>query len=414
MIFSTGGLLSKMMSEASSKKGSIPMSSVVSSYTETADPKPIEKALYSVFEKEAVTKQKFEMGAMNFRIIQMKGSPEETLKEITEWYKENYPEITQPELNALINKAFFDEMSLIEETKNSTFSPFGDYISLRERSNKTGGATRKKVYRKGVKKFLDDLNDLYKSPKRKQRWDKMFYMVNGTPDTAYYIPIQTDVLFNKLDGIPLGFSYDSVVRAFRVVYIPTGDPMFSYVYDNPLDAIKARSVHMKMLNWALEPQEIAQMYREWYGTPKRYNDLFQLLHKEMFGELPPFYLKVEGIFDAEKYFPDWRDQRAHRNTLLSGVGGMGGIKDNSQWSEEAYEKRLKGQDENYMSLKEEYKRKYKIIGERGRERSRFYPGMDETKGVSPFHIANVNQSKKSKGKFAKPSWLKKLQKKLNT
>ena len=168
-------------------------------------------------------------------------------------------------------------------------------------------------------------------------------MVNGTPDTAYYMPIQTDVLYNKKTGIPLGFSYDGVVNAFRVVYIPTGDPMFSYIYDDALDAVKGRAVHMKMLNWALEPQDIAMMYRQWYGGPERYDAIFKLLHQEMFGELPPFYLKVEGIFDAEKYYPNWRDQRAQRNTLLSGVGGMGGIQNNSEWSQDSYEKRLEGQ-----------------------------------------------------------------------
>ena len=412
MIFGgTSGLMSALLREASSSKNSIPVSTSLSSYQPDMSPEPREKALLSLFEKQEITKQKFEQGMMNFKIIEMSiTSPEETLKKITEWYKENYPEITQNELSALINKAFFDEMSILEDSTVGKFSPSGDYVSLRERSNKYG-RQRRKLFRSSVNDFLKDLNNLYKNPKD-ERWGKMFYMVNGTPDTAYYVPIQTDVLYNKKTGIPLGFSYDSVVRAFRVVYVPTGDPMFSYIYDDPLDAIKARAVHMKMLNWALEPQDIALMYRQWYGTPERYDAIFKLLHQEMFGELPPFYLKIEGIFDAEKYFPDWRDQRAHRNTLLSGVGGMGGIKDNSQWSKEAYEKRLSGQDTNYMSLKQKYKKTYETIDSKGRTGKRYYPGITQKSGDSPFRMDNVNQSVKSKS-IKKPKWLKKLENKLN-
>ena len=224
----------------------------------------------------------------------------------------------------------------------------------------------------------------------------MFAMVNGTPDTAYYLPIKTTVLYNVKEGIPLGFSYDSVIGAFRVVYIPTGDPMFSFIYSNPLDAVKARMVHIKMLNWALKPQDIAIMYQQFYGNPERYNAVFNLIHEEMFGEKPPYYIKVLGIFDAEKYYPDWRDQRSARNTLLTSVGGLGGIQNNTAWTDESYNARLKGQEKNYMSLKEEFRTQYEVTTDRGKTVKGRYPGDGD-----PFSSKNM-----------KPKWLTAIEKKL--
>ena len=86
----TSGLFGKLAREAKSTKGSIPMSRSMSSYAVDMSPQPREKALLSLFEKEEITQQKFQQGVMNFRKIQTSVSPEETLKEITEWYKENH------------------------------------------------------------------------------------------------------------------------------------------------------------------------------------------------------------------------------------------------------------------------------------------------------------------------------------
>ena len=398
----TSGLMSALLREANSSKGSIPVSDTV--YRMDQKPHPKAEALLSIMDKEEVTRQKFEMGAIDFRKIKMQKDPSDTLKEITEWYKENYPDVTERELSAIINKAVFEELNLIEDSKMGKFSPAGNYVSMRERSNRKG-KPRKRIPRTQIDKFLNELNKLYKNPDKK-RWGKMFAMVNGTPDTAYYLPIQTDVLYNIREGIPLGFSYDSVVGAFRVVYIPTGDPMFSFIYSNPLDAVKARMVHMKMLNWSLPPQDIAAMYRDFYGSPEKYNSVFNVLHKDMFGEEPPYYIKVVGIFDAEKYYPDWRDQRAARNTLLTGVGGLGGIQNNTAWTDDSYSARLQGQEKHYMSLKEDYRTKYEFLTDRGRTVKSGYPGDG-----NPFSSSNMNQIKLEKrgNVFKKPKWLKTIE-----
>jgi len=401
LIGGTSGLIAALMKESSSSKGSIAVSSTLRM---DSTPHPKEEALFSIMDKEEVTRQKFEMGVIQFRTIKMQKDPSDTLASITEWYKENYPNITQSEIDARVNKAIFEQIKLLEDSKMGKFSPTGNYVSMREKSNRPG-KPRKKIQKSNINTFLADLNDLYKNPDTK-RWSKMFVMVNGTPDTAYFVPIQTDVIYNTKEGIPLGFSYDSVVKAFRVVYIPTGDPMFSYIYDNPLDAVKARMVHMKMLNWALEPQDIAVMYQQWYGSPEKYDLVFSKLHKQMFGEAPPYYIKVVGIFDAEKYYPDWRDQRAARNTLLTSVGGLGGIQNNTAWNDASYNARLKGQEKNYMSLKKDYTSGYSSLADRGRTVKYKYPGDG-----NPFSSGHMNQVKSGRGNiFKKPKWLTILEK----
>jgi len=399
VIGSTSGLMGALMREASSSKNSIPVSDTV--YRRDTTPHPLEASLLSIMGKEEVSRQKFEMGVLGFRIINMQKDASATLSEITKWYQENHPEINEAELNAFIKKAIFQQLKLTGD--KGKFSPAGDYVSLRERSNRSS-KPRKRLPKRDVNHFLEGLNALYKNSDRHKRWNKMFFMVNGTPDTPLFIPIRTDVIYNISEGIPLGFSYDAVVGAFRVVYIPTGDPMFSYIYDNPLDAVKARMVHIKMLNWALEPQNIAVMYQQWYGSPEKYDAVFKVLHKEMFGEDPPYYIKVDGIFDAENYYPDWRDQRAERNTLLTSVGGLGGIQNNSAWTEKSYNDRISGQDKNYLSLKDEYLKTYDDYS--GRKITKMhYPDSGQ-----PFSSTNINQSKGRE--IPKPKWLTTIEKKI--
>ena len=405
LIGGTSGLTAALMREITTSKDSRDVSLSTSMRVDQST-HPREQALFSIMDKQEVTRQKFEMGVLKFRTIKMQRDSSDTSKAITEWYKENFPNITESEIDTLVNKAVFEEMELLENSKMGKFSPTGNYVSMREKSNRKS-KIRKKIFKNNVNQFLADLNDLYKNPDTK-RWGKMFVMVNGTPDTAYFVPIQTDVIYNIKEGIPLGFSYDSVVKAFRVVYIPTGDPMFSYIYDNPLDAVKARMVHMKMLNWALEPQDIASMYQQFYGSPEKYNTVFNILHKEMFGEEPPYYIKVVGIFDAEKYYPDWRDQRASRNTLLTSVGGLGGIQNNTAWNEDSYNSRLSGQERHYMSLKKEHTSGYNVITDRGRTVKSGYPGDG-----NPFSSDNLNQVKAGRGnQFKKPNWLKTIENKI--
>ena len=403
----TGALLSHIRQNASSNKGSIPISvdTIAPITYKTKGEKAKMQSLESVLNREKLSKEKFEMGILNFRLIRLKVDSQIVAKQMSDWYKENDLLASEQEISDFVNKAIHEQEELLKESSMGEFSPSGNYISVRQTKSPGRNRPRKKISKNKVSQFLKDLNALYKNELNK-RWTSMTSVVNGTPDTAYFVPVETEVIYNTKEGIPLGFSYDSTTKAFRVTYTPTGDPMFSYIYDNALDAVKARVVHMKMINWALAPKDIASMYQEWYGTPLGYNRVFKILHCKIFDEDPPYFMEVKGIFDAEKFYPDWRDQRAARNTLLTSIGGLGGATKNSDWTDKVTKGLIKGQNSNYMSLKEGYLTTYKTVNTLGKEVTMSYPGSG-----TPFSLDNVNDSslpKRGRLVFKKPQWLKDL------
>jgi hypothetical protein len=403
--------LSVTMAGASPNKR-IPLGDLImdSSPDEHISPSKKASPIDSIWGKENISKEKFEMGVINFRMINLRESPQDIIKDIQDWYKKQGLTLTPQEAESLANKAYHEETVALKDAKVGKFSIHGDYAGIREGRSK---GVRKKIRKNNISLFLNELNKLYKGTQN--RWAKMYGIVNGTPDTAYFIPVQTTIIYNNLTALPLGFSYDSVTKSMRIIYIPTGDPMFSYIYSDPINAIKARQVHLKMLNWSLPPEDLALMYKQWYGSPLKYNRVFQLLHKQLFGQPPPYFIKVSGIFDAEKFYPDWRDQRSLRNTLLTSLGGLGGIKDNSEWTDEIQQSFIDGQASNYLSdsLKGTTPYRYKEMdADSNRLIEKHYPGGSDK--ASPFSMENVSVAKKSKRgqPFKKPTWLTKMEQNL--
>ena len=178
-----------------------------------------------------------------------------------------------------------------------------------------------------------------------------FTVVNGVPDSPYFVPVETRVAIPQdTSALPLGFSYDATLRTVRVYYIITGDVMFGYVYDNPEEALKGRFVHSMMLDWALSPERIAAMYQKWYGSPKIYDIVFKELHKQKFGEYPKLRISTPALTAGgevlSKAFPDWRDQRVIRDTILSNFAGLSGIEGNSDFTWDLHQEIVNGQRTN--------------------------------------------------------------------
>ena len=112
LIGGTSGLTAALMREITTSKDSRDVSLSTSMRVDQST-HPREQALFSIMDKQEVTRQKFEMGVLKFRTIKMQRDSSDTSKAITEWYKENFPNITESEIDTLVNKAVFEEMELL-------------------------------------------------------------------------------------------------------------------------------------------------------------------------------------------------------------------------------------------------------------------------------------------------------------
>lgn len=296
-----------------------------------------DQIMRSVLSKKEISRQDFNKGAVNAGIIFLGREYRKAAEQLAKKTVEASPNLTTKEMDAVKQMAYY--VQLPEQS-----GPFQTGVSYVQYQNKKRPKT---IFKEQFVNFVIGLNKLYK----KDVWFMKFTVVNGVPDSPYFVPVETPVAIPKdISALPLGFSYDTTLRTVRVYYIITGDVMFGYVYDDPEEALKGRFIHSMMLDWALPPEKIAAMYQKWYGSPKIYDIVFKELHKEKFGEYPKLRISTPALTAGgevlSKSFPDWRDQRVIRDTILSNFAGLSGITGNSDFTWELHEEIVNGQRAN--------------------------------------------------------------------
>lgn len=360
--------------------------------------------LKPIFERQKIDHERFRSSLINFESLPNSKKTQDTLEAIREWYKNNGLELTTEEAQRLSQVAYYNERKMLEQAGSGP-NPGGFMLDSEYQNIQKGKSSfvRRRLKRslEQVKGFVSELNKLYQDGQ--SRWGHAYSIVNATPDTAYFIPMETPVIYNKLSGIPLGFSYDPSVSAYRVTYLITGDPMFSFIYDNPLSAVMSRAVHSKMIDWTLPPIEISKMYADWYGSPLVYEQVFNVLHNKMFGTGPRFWISVPGVTNPDTFYPDWRDQKDVRNRLLSSMGGFDSVQSLKDWDQSFRSKMTQSQKSNYWSLKEPYKSQFPDYWGTTYQSDLVYP---KGEGFNPErNFTNGTNIESGITEYPKPKWL---------
>ena len=306
-------------------------------YTSNSDGRT-DKIMRSVLNKKEISRKDFNKGAVNAGIIFLGREYKKAADQLAQRTLSASPKLDPSERSAVRQMSYYVQLP----DQSSPFRTGYSYAKYEKNSRP------KALFKDRFFTFVKGLNDLYKKNKT---WISKFTVVNGVPDSPYFVPVETQVAIpNNTSALPLGFSYDESLKTVRIYYIITGDVMFGYVYDDPEEALKGRFIHSMMLDWALSPEQIAAMYQKWYGSPKLYDIVFKELHKEKFGYYPKLRILTPALTAGgeilSKAFPDWRDQRVIRDTILSNFAGLSGIKGNSDFNWELHEELVNGQKAN--------------------------------------------------------------------
>ena len=306
-----------------------------------------QRNLSSAFGKEREYQDAFESGQLEFFPIRAQGeNPQSTRAGIQRHYGKKSPLTAAQGKNVANELAFKQLQSLGRIAAGVPFSMVKDYQQAMTKRylGITNVSKRIPNRNRNFKKFVQELNKLYKV--QDGVWQLSSSIVNAVPETAYFIPMKTPTIIpmQAHTMAPLGFSYDPSMQGFRVVYTLTGDPMFSFLYFSPEDALKGREVHKKMMDWSLSPGEINEMYIALYDNPNLYAKVYDLMYEKIWGVQPPFERYAPGILRPQVITPDWVDQRLARNTLLTSIGDLGGLVSNDSYPQNIRKKIIETQN----------------------------------------------------------------------